>query len=205
MAVLDYSLLANFSGFFLWLLIFLVAYGLLRMTDMLKLGNDSKIYSLIAFVLAFLLLLSDIFTTILTYALPWLMILILVAFFLLFFAKMMNPDLDASKILGEGLPQGLLITFTVIIFLFAMGAALGDDVLEAQTGVDISQLSEAELAAGETIPENTFVPAEQLSNAGSAATLDRRTNIANTIFHPNVLGMLLLLLISMTAIFTLAK
>ncbi|MFT4250002.1 MAG: hypothetical protein ACMXYD_01430 [Candidatus Woesearchaeota archaeon] len=192
---LDYGVLGQLSSFLLWLLVFFVTYGLLKLADPFKLGKEGKMYGLLALVISGLLMLSNVFTTMLSFSLPWLAVLVFIIFFFLFFAKISGGDIGGGGSDDGGAAKGIFISLVVIIFLFGLSAAIGDTVLDARSG-----------SLSEDVPEDTFVPAsDSQATPGSVNTSDRVVNIANTIFHPNVLGMFFVLLIAMAALLLITK
>ncbi len=205
--VLDYSILTNFSIIFIFLAIFIAGWGLLIKIDFFKLGSEGKkLYSVMAFALAFLVIMSPGAVQIFSFAIPWFTILLFIAFFMLFFAMVFNPDLDTGWLMNQGVVYGFLITFTVIIMLFAFANAFGQDLLEAQPGV-----SGAEQVEG---PSDEFVPVDDVdqprasaSGSGGPAPADRDlgSNIILTLFHPKILGMLFVFLLATVTMLLIAR
>ncbi len=209
--VLDYSILSDFSIIFIFLTVFLAGLGLMRYIDFFKMGSDSKLYAVLAFALSFIVVMSPTVVDIFTFAIPWLSIVLLIGFFLLFFAKMFNTDLDTAYLIGQGPVYGFLIAFVVIIFLFALSFSFGQDLLEEQPGFrDLDRIQ------GETVPRDTFVPEGQVppafegqsSVSQQRAAQDQRdlgSNIVLTLFHPRILGMLFVILIATATILLIAR
>lgn len=217
--VLDFSILTNFSAIFIFLSLFLVGWGLMLKIDVFKLGEEGKkIYSLLAFAFAFIAIMSPGVVELFAFAIPWFAVLTGVAFFMLFFAMIFNPDLDTKWLINQGSVYGFLITFVVIIILFSFSAVFGQTLLETQPGVGGQGLSDADRIQGQTVPADSFVPADEIqeselegqvgvSNAGgrSPEGRDVGSEIILTLFHPNVLGMLFVLLLATVTMLMIAR
>lgn len=213
--VLDFSILTNFSVVFIFLTVFLAGWGMFLKTDFFNLGEKGKrIYSVMAFALAFLVVLSPTVVEIFAFAIPWLTVLLFLAFFMLFFVLMFNPDFDTGWLIEQGTTYGFLITFVVIIMLFAFANSFGQDLLETQPGVgeDIDRIQ------GESLPADSFVAEEDVqpgeletqngvSNAGSGAPVQRDigSNIVLTLFHPKVLGMFFVMVLATVTMLLIAR
>ena len=206
--VLDFSILTNFSAVFIFLTIFLAGWGLFLKTDFFGLGDEGKkVYSLMAFALAFLVILSPTVIEIFAFAIPWLTLLLFIAFFMLFFVLMFNPDFETGWLINQGTTYGFLITFVVIIMLFAFANSFGQDLLEQQPGYTEGQ-QVADQVDAQGMPQDTFVPEDEVQEstlegqqgvsnaAGGPAQRDIGSNIVLTIFHPKVLGMFFVLVLA---------
>lgn len=189
---LDYGVLGQLAGVFIWLLIFIVTYGLFSMIDPFKLKGGKGLYGLLAAVIAFMLVISNAFVAFFSFTLPWFAILIFVIFFLIFFGKVADPDGD----LPDGGPGPyIFIGLVVIIILFGLGNVFGDTVREAQQ----PSSSQADMSAS---PTDTFIPADQVPTQEAQS---QPSTVASTLFHPNVLGMLFILLVATAAVFTITR
>lgn len=213
--VLDFGILTNFSGVFIFLLIFLGVWALFIKIDFFNMGEAGRrIYSIMAFAIAFLVILSPGAVELFAFAIPWFAILLFIAFFMLFFSMMFNPDLDTGWLINQGVVYGFLITFVVIIMLFAFAAVFGQTLLETQPGVEnggTSEFSSDGLPADSFVPEDEVPPSELegqvgVSNAASGST-DRNIGeeIILTLFHPNILGMLFVLVLAAVTMLLIAK
>ena len=208
MAVLDFSILSSLSVIFVFLAVFITGWGVSMMIDPFKLGDDrKKIYSLLAFALAFIIILSRPVLAIISFSIPWFTVLLMIGFFMLFFSKMLSPDLDVSELAGKPNVYGFLIFFTGIILLFGMAGVFGQSLLEKQPGV-----TAADQITGETQPTDQFVPVDEFvpqEKQGVSAVVapqgDLGSNIVLTLFHPNVLGMLFMLILATITILLIGR
>lgn len=218
-AVLDFGILTNFSVIFIFLAVFITSWGLLLKIDFFKLGGDGKrLYSVMAFAIAFLVILSPGVVELLAFTIPWFTILIFIAFFMLFFAMIFDANLDTGWLINQGSVYGFLITFVVIILLFGLAGVFGQDLLETQPGVGAGELSDADRIRGESVPADEFIPADQVSeselqgqvgvsNVGGRAPAERDigSEIILTLFHPSILGMLFVLVLATVTMLLIAR
>lgn len=207
--VLDISILSNLSIIFVFIAVFVAGWGLLYFVNPFgfKDENKKKVYSVLAFALAFIVILSPAVLGLMVFSIPWLTIILMGAFFLLFFAKMFDPNLPTKDLIGKPVVLGFLIFFTALVFLFGMGGIFGQALLETQPGV----AEEVDRATGQNGPTDSFVPVHEMrpSNGGTPRTPtqseDFGANLILTLFHPNILGMLFMLLLATITILLLAR
>ncbi len=206
--VLDFSILGSLSVVFVFLAVFIGAWGLLSTTDMLGLKDKKSVYAVLALAIAFLVVLSQNVLNLVAFTMPWFAVLTFVGFFMLFFAKMFNPNLNGAELIRKSEVHGFLIFFTAIIVIFGLANSFGQQLLEKQPGV-----TTADQISGNTMPTNTFVPVNQSSatNASNTAsttapsTGNIGSNIVLTIFNPKILGMLFMMLLGTVTILLIAR
>ena len=210
--VLDFSILSNLSVIFIFIAVFIGGWGLLSMIDIFGFKDEGrkKIYAVLAFALAFLVILSRPVLGLVAFSIPWFSVILFVAFFMLFFAKMFDPGLDTASLIKDTRVYGFLIFFVGVVVLFALGGVFGQALLEQSTGV-----SDADRITGVTTPVDSFVPADEFvdqaprSIEGSvtppAASNSFAANIVLTLFHPKILGMLFMMLLGTITILLLAR
>lgn len=216
--VLDFSVLSSLSIVFVFVAIFVGAWGLLMMLNPFNFDEKKKnVYSVLAFALAFIFILSRPVVSVISFSIPWFAVLVIITFFMLFFTKMIDPGFDTAALPKEPVVYGFLIAFTVIIVLFGMAATFGQDLLEAQPGV-----SDADVIRGETRPTDTFVPVDedpavvaerQITTGGipvngavtPTASSNIGSNIILTLFHPKILGMLFMMVLATMTILLIGR
>jgi hypothetical protein len=179
---LDISIVKNFSSVFTFILVFVIIYGLLQSVKPFGDGRNGS-HALIAVVLAFLASLSSGVSTVLQTFTPWFTILIIVIFFILFAVRLFG--VSTSDIHGAFERKGAILTWiliiTAVIILFSFGAGFGQTSLEeGQNGGTTTSI-----ATG-----NTTTP----TNTGSFSQ-----NLYNTLYHPKILGFILIMLIVVIA------
>ena len=175
---LDVSIVKSFSSIFTFLLVFVIVYGLLEMFKALG-DKRQSLHALIAVVLGFMVALSKGVTVVLQTFIPWFTILILIIFFVLFAVKLFGISND--EIAGAFKKKSSILTWililTLVIVLFSLGSGFGQETLEQgqDEGTVVSEVS-----GNETAPTDT----------GSFSQ-----NLYNTLYHPKILGLILVMLI----------
>jgi CDP-diglyceride synthetase len=175
---IDISIIKNFTTIFTFLLVFVIIYGLLEMFNVFGEGRKS-IHAIIAMVIAFLVSVSSGVLTVIQTFTPWFVILILFIFFILFAVRMFGVS-------GESITKAFhnksailtwVIIITVLILLFSLGAGFGQQTLDqGQTGGKVTSVA----TGNQTAPTDSG---------------DFSQNLYNTIYHPKVLGLILVMLI----------
>lgn len=184
---LDISILGHFVGIFTFLLVFVIVYGMLELFKMFGDGHRG-LHAIIALAVAFIVIFSKGVVAVIQTFTPWFVILILVIFFILFAVRMFGAT---DKDIRDELTSGTTITtwiiiFTVVILLFSLGAGFGQDSLSSRgnTGTSATQTNTSTNATAEP---------------GSTATTNFNQNLYNTLFHPKVLGLILIMLLAVIA------
>ena len=179
---LDISIIKNFSAVFTFILVFVIIYGLMQSLKLLG-DNKNGTHALIAIVVAFLVSMSSGVTTFLQTFTPWFTILIIVIFFILFAVKMFGVSDGAITKAFENKSSILtwILILSAVILLFSLGAGFGQTALnEGQTGGNTTSV----------VTGNTTAP----TDTGSFSQ-----NLYNTLYHPKVLGLILIMLIVVIA------
>ncbi len=194
------TLLQNFNPIFTLIFVFAVIFALLEKTKIFGEGKKG-LNSLTAFVIAFMFLLSDKAINVISFVAPWFVVIALGLFFLFFVIMMFGvQDADISgMITGSKYGKTIMLTLIVVaglIFALGLGNEFGGEVGPyLEDGNSVSQGS-GSANTGLTVGDVT---------AGNTNTDDFQNNLGATIFHPKVLGMVLLLFISSFAIRLLAS
>lgn len=172
-SVLDLGLLQYFGVIFPVLLIFVLVYAILQKTRFIS--ESIAINSIIAICAAIMAALSESVIALIVFVSPWFVLLfILVLLFLLVMKTFGTTDDQILNVVTKDAGVTWTILGISIIIIFAgLAATFGQDL------VDQSQ---------------------SLSEDGTAATSDFQSNIFETIFHPKILGVLVLFGISVMAI-----
>jgi NADH:ubiquinone oxidoreductase subunit 6 (subunit J) len=144
------------------------------------LGADKKsLHAIIAIVIAFMVSMSTGVVAVIQNFTPWFTMLVLIIFFILFAVKMFGVK---DSYISEGFQKNKslltwIIVLTVIILLFSLGSGFGQETLEQgqSGGTTVS------VATG-----NTTTP----TNTGSFSQ-----NLYNTLYHPKILGLILIMII----------
>jgi hypothetical protein len=179
---LDISILGHFTSVFTFLLVFVIIYGMLEVFNVFGEGRRG-LHAIIALAMGFIVIFTKSIVTVIQTFTPWFVVLILLIFFILFAVRMFGAgsgDIKA-EIMKDGVIVTWIIVFTVIIFLFSLGSGFGQKSLEEGTSTQ----------PGTTV--NATVP------PGSTATGSFNQNLYNTLYHPKVLGLVLIMLIAIIA------
>ncbi len=178
MAVLDVALLEHFVIIFPFLLIWVIVFGILSATK--SFGDNKGIHAIIGLALAFLFILSKDAVAALNFASPWFVLLFMfIIFTIMAFKAFGASDSDVIGVLRNKEFKYIATwigIISVVIMIAALSNVHGQRLLEeGEVGEDGKVVSTGE---------------------GSVASGDFEENVWNTIFHPKVLGLILILLIA---------
>lgn len=180
--VLDIGLVNYFSAIYPVLLVFALVFALLQKTKVI--GESMGINATIAVVAAFMTLLSKTLVDIINFMVPWFVVVII--FFVLMILSFMTfgaKETDIASALKDKTLQWTIIGIGILILVAAFGKVMG------QT------LTEQSFQAG--VPGN----ATATINAGTGvATPSFEQNIYATLFHPKVLGLIILFGVAIFAV-----
>lgn len=224
---LDISLLGGIHAIFLWLLVYVVVWGLLTMIKPFGSKSPTGPYALIALVAATLAVTSTTLKTLVEFMTPWFVFLILLLFFIMFILRMFGlGDKDMTAIIKEGAVYSSLIVVIIIITLFALGEAFGQRSLEAtierQQAVsgpsnDLPVIGPESTGGGASAPGGYSDYAGNPSGygppssrprpgeVGATNTGDFSLNFINTLFHPKILGIIAMILIAVITVWLLGR
>jgi hypothetical protein len=179
---LDVSIIKNFSAVFTFILVFVIIYGLMQSLKLLG-DNKNGSHALIAVVVAFLVSMSSGVTTVLQTFTPWFTILIIVIFFILFAVRIFGVSTETitKTFMNKTSILTWILVLTAVILLFSLGAGFGQTSLEEGQ----SNGTTTSIVSGNTTAT---------TNTGSFSQ-----NLYNTLYHPKVLGLILIMLIVVIA------
>ncbi len=176
--VLDVGILQSVDVIFPFIFSWAVVFALLHKTEVI--GKNIAINSVISAVVGFTVLLSQTVIDIINFMIPWFTVaLIFFVLLLLVFQTMGLKDADLGNVVKDKAVYWTLIGVGIIIIMAAFGNVLGQTVLEAGEGTEVSP----------AVSEDTGV-----------ATSDFQTNIINTLRHPKVLGIIVIFGIAIFAV-----
>jgi 4-amino-4-deoxy-L-arabinose transferase-like glycosyltransferase len=178
----DISILQNFSSVFTFILVFVIIYSMLEVTN--ALGPDKKsMNAIIAMIVAFLVSLSTGVVNVIQSFTPWFTMLIVIIFFILFAVRIFG--VSSETITAAFTKKSAILTWililTAVILLFSLGSGFGQKTLEQgqSGGTTVSVQTNTS-----TVPTDT----------GSFSQ-----NLYNTLYHPKVLGLILIMLVVVMA------
>jgi hypothetical protein len=165
----DFGLIQDFSSIFVVVLVFAMLYGALSMGKMF----NASVNSIISVVIALLMLVVPNLIEVIKIAMPWFTVVVILTLMLIMVAKMFGSDDHDIKraFASEGLMYWF-ITAAILIIIFSLGKVYF------------------------TTENGDFNPREAV-DVGDEVTFSG--GFWATLFHPNVLGFLFVMLI---AVFT---
>ena len=178
--VMDAELLQYFSPFFVFLFLFAVTYAILQWGKIF--GETPSIHIIISLVIAFFGgIFSEPIRQLVEYIIPWFVFLIVLFMLVLMLFKMFGVSDDSITTAAKS--PGVYWTLLVVVLVIVLGGlsnVFGEDTLELTSGTNTTAGSSDEASEG----------------SKSTDTGDIGENIGATFFHPKVLGMILILLIT---------
>ncbi len=185
---IDLSLLGTFSPIFVFIFVFAVSYAALGLTNVL--GKDNKnIVGIISFCIAVFLTLSTKPRLMIPEMVPWFAMVVIFFMFLMLAMRFVfgekGGDEMLIKVLGGGAGGGSGAGWWVFIMIIgivviAFSASVGPEITSGSNDTTATTVVEA--------------------GTGSTGTNNWNTNILNTLFHPKLLGTVLILIIALSAI-----
>ncbi|MBN2454021.1 hypothetical protein JXB11_00595 [Candidatus Woesearchaeota archaeon] len=177
---LDTVLLEKLSVVFTWLVVFVVAFGVAEVTNILK---NRTLNAIFAISIAFLVGFSQPVTSVIAGFAPW---AVIIGFFFLFLLLLGNflgfPTSGAGSIIevmgGKGAIWWVLVPL-FIAFAFTLSGAFGQQLLEERTG-----------------PQDTTTAVD----GGSVASSEHEESVIVTLTNPKVLGLMLVFIIGLFTI-----
>ncbi|MBD3209716.1 hypothetical protein GF367_04870 [Candidatus Woesearchaeota archaeon] len=198
---LDIGFLGEFSIIFTFLLVWVLVYALLSMTK--QLGDKKNLNALIALAVAVIVIASPTMLRLVNTMVPWFLIMVLLLFFILFGIKMFTGDKDLSgAVFKDKKVYTWIIVLMVVVLIFSLGNAFGSQTLErgGWDGTGPPPSGGDSLEGTDAFIEETGVGNANVSGS-QVATNDFSTNLIHTLFNPKVLGLMLVMLVAMFAMF----
>ncbi len=183
--VLDFAVFENFKVLIAFVLLAVMFFGVLPKTKLL--GESKVVYALVAILVAVIFAMNATTVEILFRIFPWFTVFALVISVILIAFSLFGSDQDHAFSVIKTNPTLVwsVIIIGVIIITVAIGSVVGNEVMNKVQN-DTSQYD------SEASPHST--------NTG-----DAWTNFLKTIFHPKVLGLILILVIGAATVRLLAS
>src|SRR3989338_6282553 len=123
--VLDLGLLKGFTDIFVWILVFVIVYGALEVTNLLK---NKGLHALFAFAMTAVVVLTGGGTNLITALLPWVVVMAALVLFVLMLGQF--AGLDTKQIIanfgGKGITWYLIIPlFIILVVAWTQGPGPG--------------------------------------------------------------------------------
>jgi hypothetical protein len=195
---LDIGVLGYFRVIFAMILIFVIMYGFLSWTKPFG-DKNTGMYALISIAFAILSISSKGVLSLISFMTPWFFVIIFIAFFILFILMIFGlKEKNLTAGMGPELRTWVII-IVVVILLFGLGSAFGQGTLSKGA---VTETTDGSVVT--TDGSTTTVSSNNITGSPeNTATSDFGTNVLNTLVNPQVLGMILILLIGVFAIFLL--
>jgi len=140
---------------------------------------------LVALSVAVLVLASKFAMQFVNFVVPWFLILAVVVFLIIFIFRIFGIGPESIQAAGKQ-ATFWVITLAIIILLFGFGSVFGQTTLEGGTGSNST--TDSNVDDGDD------------GDAGPTDTGSYTKNLYNTLFHPKVLGLLLMFFIGVIAL-----
>jgi hypothetical protein len=198
---LDITVLKGFSQVFTFLLVFVIVYGFTSYTKLF--GDNKGLQALLGLILGMLTLFSPPLVAVIESVSPWFVtIFIFIALTVVMFKMRGVSDSDiASAVKRQTGLQWTLVIMALIILAFGLSSAFGQTAgpyLQEQGGTASS--SGAVSSGGGVVGAVSNIHGGAQVGAGSTATSDFKTNLQSSLFHPRMLGMIVVILIALAAV-----
>ncbi len=168
--VLDY-----FSALFAALLVFAIVFAILHQTRLL--GENKAVQGLIAILLAILVLLNEDLINLVNFISPWFVIVFVFLILLLLTYRLfgISEGSIVNFMTHDRTVNWVLLAIGIIILLAGIFNVFGERALQAREGVNETN--------------------SEVSDGGGFTS-----NVFNTLFHPKMLGLILVLAIAVFAV-----
>ena len=131
--ILDIGLLKGFVDIFVWILVFLIVYGVLEVTNILK---NKGLHALFAFVITAVVVLTSNSTRIITEMAPWVVVIAALIFFIFMLSGFAGADLkDMPSLFGKKSVVWIIAIPFFVILVIAWTQGPGEKpVINPETG-----------------------------------------------------------------------
>lgn len=187
---IDLGILESFSSIFVFIFVFAISYAVLGLTNVL--GKDNKsIAGIVAFCIAVFLTISLKPRLIIMDMIPWFaMVIVFFMFLLLMMRYVFGTDKGDSvlkSVMGatDSASGWWVFIIVLTIFLVALSSNIGQDLV----------------GGGNT----TTTSNGSTTTTGSTETGNWQSNVLNAIYHPKMLGAVVVLVIAIASITLLTK
>jgi len=189
--VLDLGLVSYFSVIFPVILVWAIVFAMLQKTAVI--GKSMGINAVIAVAIALMTLLSQSLLDMVNFIVPWFAVVIIFLVLLaLIFMTMGAKEVDLASAVKDKAVYWTLIGIALIIIGAGVGKVLGQSFTEASfpSGTSSTQIG------------NATVPSSMINDGGyiSTATPSFEQNIYGILFHPKVLGLIVLFAVVIFAV-----
>lgn len=178
MAVFDLGLFDHFSVIFPFLLVWVITFVLLSSSK--KFGENKNLNAIIGLAMAFIFVLSKDAVAVLNFASPWFVIFFIFLMFIILAFKVLGTSDEKIAGMTSTKEGKQVITWLIIISLFI--------ILIAFSNVIGQRLLNEQLDSSGN-PVNS-------SDESGVASSNHEESVVQTLFHPKVLAMVIMLIIA---------
>ncbi|MBI4983649.1 hypothetical protein HZC32_03320, partial [Candidatus Woesearchaeota archaeon] len=183
--VLDVSLLGYFSNIYVFFIVFAIVFALLQKTKVIS--DALGINAIVAVAASLLVLLSKTLVDIINFMVPWFaVVIIFLVLMILIFMTFGAGEKDIASAVKDKTLMWTLIGIGIVIIVAAFGNVLGQSLTEA--------------SFQSTTGPNTIGLTNATGGESGVATKSFQQNIYSTLFHPKVLGLIILFAVAIFAI-----
>jgi len=203
---IDLGFLHGLAPVLIFLFSFAILYALLGGIKIL--GDNKSIHAIIALVVAIFVAISIDVSTIIVSIIPWFfLIMVFLVLIILGFGAMGGGKADLLDTLGTtsspgGILKWALIVIALIIILSAIANQFGQSQLElTNEKAKTSTTANVDSNGNKIVLGQTAIGVKNINSVGrnngdlSTDTGDYQDNFANTMYHPRMLGFILIILI----------
>jgi hypothetical protein len=176
--VLDLGLLQYFDVIFVALAVWCIVFAILQKTE--ALGKAMGINAIIAAAAAFMILLSETLVSVISFMIPWFVVVIIFFVLMLLIFQTFDKNINLAAAIADKTVYWAIIGISLIILLAAIGNVAGQG------------LTEAAFSDGDNVTT--------VSTSGGVASTSFSGSLMSTLFHPKVLGLIILFGIAIFAI-----
>ncbi|MGM5484304.1 MAG: hypothetical protein ACQEP1_00325 [Nanobdellota archaeon] len=194
---LDLGFLEGLTPIFILLIVFAIVYGLLTKTKIT--GENKSINAIIALVIGIIIMMSEGMSQVIMNMIPWLIMLGIFMLLLVITYKSLGAS---DSMIIDKLQNKKIIGWTVailglIILVSSIADVYGQQELEATENTTQYKFSNepGNAGTGDSSPEST----------PETDTEDFDKNVKSSIYHPRMLGFILIMIISVLAITQLTR
>jgi len=210
------GVLGYFGVVFAFLLVFVLIYGFL---SLIKPFGDKQLglYAIIALAFSILSIVNGSVLKFIYFITPWFFVIVFIGFIIMFALMMFGwkAETIAERATTTNF-KTYAIVIIVIIIIFGLGSAFGQNTLEQGTGVNgTNQATGGSNTPSTTNPTNVVVsnPTQlpDISNQGATGAPSKTStsnfgeNVLNTLVNPQVLGLILIMFVGVFAMFFMTK
>jgi len=175
--LLDIGLVEYFNVIFPFLFIVAVVYALLHKTEVI--GKSITFNAVVSVVIAFAVIISENAVKLINFIIPWFaVVVVFLVLLLLVFQTMGLKEEKLPDVVKDKTVYWTLIGVAIVIIIAGFANVFGQSALEAQESIGENTI---------TTPEGTTTPVFE-------------QNIYAILFHPKILGMMVLFAIAIFAV-----